>query len=89
MFAGIEQDELSGFLRIFQPVSFAVGTHLVRQGQPADGAFIIESGTAEVVTVLPGDGELMKRRCTSGETPEYWTIEPLENSISRSCWPAS
>ena len=58
LFAGIEQDELSGFLRIFQPVSFAVGTHLVRQGQPADSAFIIESGTAEVVTVLPGGGEL-------------------------------
>lgn len=57
LFAGIEPAELDGFLRIFEPVSIAAGTPLVRQGQPADGAFIIESGNAEVITALPGGGE--------------------------------
>jgi CRP/FNR family transcriptional regulator, cyclic AMP receptor protein len=57
LFAGIEPAELDAFLRIFEPVSIAAGTPLVRQGQPADGAFIIESGNADVITALPGGGE--------------------------------
>src|SRR5690349_470183 len=57
LFAGIEQAELDGFLRIFHSLSFAAGAPLVRQGQPADGAYIIESGNAEVITALPGGGE--------------------------------
>lgn len=59
LFAGIERGELAGFLRIFQPVSFDAGTRVRRQGQPADSAFLIESGNAEVVTALPGGGEAM------------------------------
>ena len=58
LFAGIEHGELAAFLRIFQPVTFDAGAHLVRQGQPADSAFIIESGSAEAVAALPGGGEL-------------------------------
>lgn len=57
LFAGIERAALDGFLRIFQPVTFAAGAPLVRQGQPADGAYIIESGNADVITALPGGGE--------------------------------
>jgi CRP/FNR family cyclic AMP-dependent transcriptional regulator len=57
LFAGIDKAELDGFLRIFQPVSFVAGAPLVRQGQPADGAFIIEAGDADVITALPGGGE--------------------------------
>ena len=58
LFSGIERRELEGFLRIFRPVSLPVGAPLVRQGQPADGAWIIESGTTDAVTALPGGGEL-------------------------------
>ncbi len=58
LFAGIDRRELEGFLRIFQPVTAAAGSPLVRQGQPADGAYIIESGTTDAVTALPGGGEL-------------------------------
>ena len=57
LFAGIEPAELERVLRIFQPVAFDTGAHLVRQGQPADGAYIIEAGSAEVMTTLPGGGE--------------------------------
>jgi CRP-like cAMP-binding protein len=58
LFAGIDRRELEGFLRILKPVSLAAGMSLVRQGQPADGAYIIESGATEAVTALPGGGEL-------------------------------
>ncbi len=58
LFAGIEPAALESFLCIFRPVSLAAGASLVRQGQPADGAYIIESGTTDAVTALPGGGEL-------------------------------
>lgn len=57
LFAGIEQGGLEEIVRIFQPVSFARSAHLVRQGQPADGAYVIVLGDAEVITALPGGGE--------------------------------
>jgi CRP-like cAMP-binding protein len=57
LFAGISRDGLDGLARIFQPVRFEPAAHLVRQGQPADGAYLIESGSADVYTALPGGGE--------------------------------
>lgn len=57
LFAGLEPRELEGILRIFEPVSFAAGASIVRQGQPADGAFVLERGKADVITALPGGGE--------------------------------
>jgi CRP-like cAMP-binding protein len=57
LFAGIDRDGLEGIARIFQPVRFEPAAHVVRQGQPADGAYLIESGSADVYTALPGGGE--------------------------------
>jgi CRP/FNR family cyclic AMP-dependent transcriptional regulator len=57
LFAGIGQDGLDGIARIFQPMSFPAAAYLMRQGQPADGAYLIESGSVEVYTALPGGGE--------------------------------
>jgi len=57
LFSGIERAGLEGILRIFRPVAFAAAAPLVRQGHSADGAYIIESGSADVITVLPGGGE--------------------------------
>jgi len=34
---------------------------------------------------LTGEGAAMNWRCTSCETPRYWTTLPSLNSISRSC----
>lgn len=68
LFAGIEERELEGLLRIFQPVSFPPGAQLVRQGQPADSTYIIESGTANVVTTLPGGGEAVMATIGPGST---------------------
>jgi len=68
LFAGIEGSELEGLLRIFQPVSFPPAAQLVRQGQPADSAYIIEAGTANVVTTLPGGGEAVIATLGPGST---------------------
>lgn len=57
LFSGIERDGREGILRILRRVSFAATAPLVRQGQSADGAYIIESGSADVMTALPGGGD--------------------------------
>jgi CRP-like cAMP-binding protein len=57
LFEGLDPAALDGLLGIFRRVSFDAGECLARQGQPADSAFIIERGRAQVVTALPGGGE--------------------------------
>ena len=57
LFSGIDSKDLDTFLGIFRPVTFAAGECLVRQGHAADSAYILESGSAEVVAALPGGGE--------------------------------
>ena len=58
LFAGLAPAEIDGILGISRYVAFAPGTKLMRQGQSADGVLILESGTADVLTALPGGGEL-------------------------------
>lgn len=58
LFSGLAPAEIDGILGISRYVAFAPGTHLMRQGQSADGVLILESGTADVLTALPGGGEL-------------------------------
>ena len=45
-------------LSVARPVSFVPNAVLVRHGEPARGAFIVRSGTAEALVTLPG-GESM------------------------------
>jgi CRP-like cAMP-binding protein len=66
LFAGLAPAELADIVRIFEPVNFEPGARLVRQGQPADSAFILESGTTDVITVLPGGGEAKVAELGSG-----------------------
>jgi CRP-like cAMP-binding protein len=68
LFAGIEAAELEVLMRIFQPVTFPPSAQVVRQGQAADSAYIIESGTANVVTTLPGGGEAVLATLGPGST---------------------
>lgn len=58
LFEGIAPDDVDGVLWIGQRVQFEPGAYLIKQGQPADSAFILESGAAEVITALPGGGAL-------------------------------
>ena len=66
LFSGLTPAEIEGILGISRYVAFAPGTCLMRQGQAADGVFIVESGTAEVMTALPGGGELTLASVNAG-----------------------
>ena len=58
LFSGLAPSEVEGILGVSRYVAFAPGACLMRQGRTADGVFIVESGTADVTTALPGGGEL-------------------------------
>ena len=66
LFSGLAPAEIEGILCISRYVAFAPGTYLMRQGKAADGVFIVESGTAEVMTALPGGGELTLASANAG-----------------------
>lgn len=66
LLSGLSEQDLERLLRICRPVSFAAGERIVRQGQPADGAFLLESGTAEAVTALPGGGHTVVGTLAAG-----------------------
>ena len=57
LFAGLDEDELRYVLRVAQPLEFASGALMLRQGQSADTALFMARGLAQVVNVLPGGGE--------------------------------
>jgi CRP-like cAMP-binding protein len=59
LFDGLDAGELAYVLRIARRHEFERGALLVRQGQPADSALILEQGRAQVMTVLPGGGEMV------------------------------
>ena len=57
LFEGLAPSEIEGVLCVCERVTFEPGARLMRQGQPADSAFILESGAVDVMTRLPGGGE--------------------------------
>lgn len=57
LFAELDEGELRFVLRAARRLTFAAGARLVRQGQAADTALIMEHGRARVISVLPGGGE--------------------------------
>jgi CRP-like cAMP-binding protein len=57
LFEGLAPSEIEGVLCECERVRFEPGACLMRQSQPADGAFILESGAVDVMTRLPGGGE--------------------------------
>lgn len=59
LFAGLDPADLQFVLRVARRLEFAKGAMLVRQGQMADSALVMESGSASVVSVLPGGGEVV------------------------------
>ncbi len=49
---------MAALRRMARAVAFVPGAALMRQGQPARGAYLIESGEVEASVALPGGGEL-------------------------------
>lgn len=56
LFDGLEAQAVAELMRIFERVEFRADDAVVRQGHPADSAFVVVSGLADVVTALPGGG---------------------------------
>ena len=59
LFAGLDPHELQYVLRMARRLEFAAGATLLRQGQAADSALIMEDGHVRVVSTLPGGGEAL------------------------------
>ncbi len=57
LFAGLDADDLRYVLRVARRLEFAPGALLMRQGQAADSALILEGGRVGIVSQLPGGGE--------------------------------
>lgn len=57
LFEGLNANDLDFVLRIARRHEFAPGALLVRQGQLADSALILERGHVRVMAALPGGGE--------------------------------
>lgn len=57
LFSGLDARQLEDVLRIFQLICFQPGAALTNQGQAASSAFVVESGEADVMTMLPGGGQ--------------------------------
>ena len=57
LFAGLDADDLRYVLRVARRLEFAPGAMLLRQGQAADSALILEDGRVGIVSALPGGGE--------------------------------
>jgi CRP-like cAMP-binding protein len=57
LFAGLARGDLSAVFGLMRRVDFAPGAMLVRQGEPADSALIVELGRATAMAALPGGGE--------------------------------
>jgi cAMP-dependent protein kinase regulator len=66
LFAGLGAGAIASLLKAAVPVQFAAGEQLVRQGQRADGAYIVETGHAVVVTNLPGGGDTIVAELLAG-----------------------
>jgi CRP-like cAMP-binding protein len=66
-FLGALDDEARALLlSVATPVSFVPGAVLVRQGEPARGAFIVREGEVEAIVRLPGGESLTVATLSSG-----------------------
>ena len=54
----LDAADMQALQRLAKPVSFVPGAVLMRQGQPARGAFLIQTGEVEARVALPGGGDL-------------------------------
>lgn len=52
LFAGLDQDRLAAIANICQPLSFAEGSFLVREGEAVDCLYILLEGTVKVLKQL-------------------------------------
>lgn len=65
--AGWSESALASVGRIVQAREYAPNAVIFRQGEAANGAFVLVTGEAEVVRLLPGGGELLLASLAAGD----------------------
>src|SRR5690606_15862615 len=58
LLASFEDAALAAVAGLMREVALPAGCELIRQGDAADGAWLLESGAFDVVRKLPGGGEI-------------------------------
>jgi CRP-like cAMP-binding protein len=66
LFCEVEDRDLAMIAHGLERESFAGGDFIFRQGEPADSAIFIADGEAEILTRLPGGGEVVVARVGAG-----------------------
>ena len=67
IFSDLEEDELLDVLRIAQPVEYAAGHVICREGDPGDCMYVIQAGEVNVVIRGQGGQEVPLATLKSGE----------------------
>ena len=67
VFGDLDEAELAEIARLAEPFAVPAGELLVRQGEPAEHLYVLESGRLEVVARLPGDREMPLSHLGAGD----------------------
>jgi serine/threonine-protein kinase len=76
----------------FPPAHYAAGDHVVREGEPGDAAYIIQSGSCEVYRErgrrrislkIMGPGEVFGETAILTSSPRTATVVALEDTVVR------
>ncbi len=81
-FAGLSEADLDRLYSLTEPVTIARGQYLMREGEPADGVFIVLDGLLEV-TKQAGDQDLVLSGCKTGDViGEIGLLEKVPRTAS-------
>lgn len=85
MFASLTEPETYEVLRICRIYRKSAGAILFRQGEPGAAAFLIESGTVDVIFELEGKKEVIARLGPGDVLGELSLIDPAPRSATAIC----
>ncbi len=92
LFGGLSPARVEGALRRLEPMAVRAGDVIVRQGDPADRFYVIDSGSFEVTQADPGGGEprhlrtlgideVFGERGLIGQTPRTATVTAATDGL--------
>ena len=77
LFAGLNETGLADLRGIARPFAIARGDTLFRQGDPPTGLFVLDRGSLEIATRMPGDEDARVSRIMPGEVVgEFALLDP-------------
>ena len=77
LFAGLNEAALADLRGIARPFAVARGETLFRQGDPPTGLYVLDCGSLEIATRMPGDEDARVSRIAPGEVVgEFALLDP-------------